>query len=92
MKITKELLETWGACSTERFAAQWPDGAELTLEVVQKALALELDIVWFARHVLSEPLLAEYERRIAIAWAECDRQVAEILIGLLWPEEKEGGA
>lgn len=49
MRITKECLEAESACARQvkEFAREWPDGADLTLENVQRAVALGLDVAWF---------------------------------------------
>ena len=51
MFITKELLELNGACSEHVaiFARQWPKGVEVTLESLNEAHAIGLDIFWLER-------------------------------------------
>jgi hypothetical protein len=57
-----------GACPEQReiFEAEWPSGAEATLENVLRAVELGLDLEW-GRRLFSPTARAEYERQIAFA-------------------------
>ena len=65
MRIMDAMLA--GACreQRERFAAEWPDGAEVTEANVLRAFVLGLDVDWLLSHVLPAPLWAEYQRQRA---------------------------
>ena len=90
-RITLAMLR--GACKDQRaiFKAEWPEGADVTIENVQRAVELGLSLYWgtkwFTPEVLAEyewqtaPLWAEYQRQSAPLWAEYDRQRE-----LLWAE------
>ncbi len=65
--ITRAWLEDRGACHDQvaTFSAEWPDGVEITREALLRAAGLELDLSWFADHVLSAPARQAY--RVALA-------------------------
>ncbi len=65
--ITRAWLEDGDACDDQvaTFSAEWPDGVEITREALLRAAELELDLSWFADHVLSKPARQAY--RVAIA-------------------------
>src|SRR5487761_2419652 len=71
MRITSEMLTEADACDNQAaiFAAEWPDGCEVTPEVAQRAVALGLDLNWAAEHLLPKTALAAYEAARATAWA-----------------------
>ena len=75
MRITKQQLVEKSACSDQVavFTREWPDGVEITLPILERAVALKLDLDWFASRCLTAPALAEYERVRASAWAEYER-------------------
>ena len=54
MRVTIEFLREHNACKDEVaiFETEWPDGAELTLENLLRAVGLGLDIYWLAPRVL----------------------------------------
>jgi hypothetical protein len=81
--ITHEWLVEHGACEDQRavFAAEWPDGVELSEQSLYRAAELGLDLGWLARQYLPTPLWAEYERQEAPLLAEYERQWAP-----LWAE------
>src|SRR5487761_2650295 len=70
MRITPEMLAAACACDNQAaiFAAEWPDGCEVTPEVAQRAVALGLDLNWAAEHLLPKTALAAYEAARATAW------------------------
>ena len=89
-RITLAMLR--GACKDQRaiFKAEWPQGADVTIENVQRAielgLALSWGLRWFTPEAVAEyerqrALLPEYQRQSAQLWAEYDRQRE-----LLWAE------
>ena len=55
-KITKAWLNRRGACldQVENFCEEWPDGAALTRENLQRAVPLNVDIWWLAEGLLTE--------------------------------------
>lgn len=73
--ITKAMLR--GACPEQRkiFLREWPKGAEVTLENVQRAVELGLDLGWGLRW-FTPAARAEYERQVALLWAKYERQMA----------------
>ena len=78
--ITHEWLVEHGACEDQRdvFAAEWPDGVELSEAALLRAADLELDLEWFAEKYFPAPLLAEYRRQEAPLLAEYRRQEAAL--------------
>ena len=72
MRITAEMLRAKGACEERvaTFEKEWPEGTELTLPVAMRALALGLDLSWFAAMFLRGPAWKEYLGAVAQAWAE----------------------
>ncbi len=76
MKITKELLESHGACKEqiEIFAREWPEGVEVTEEACLRAAELGLHLEWAASELLTPKLYAEYERRRDLLYDEYERQ------------------
>ena len=67
--ITKAMLTELGASCDQVgvFYTEWPDGARLTLENLNRANELELDVNWLANNILSAPAWAEYEKVRALA-------------------------
>ena len=84
--ITLPLLR--GACPEQReiFEAEWPRGAEATLENVLRAVELGLSLDW-GRKLFTPAARAEYDRQTATLWAEYYREWA-----LLRDEYKRQGA
>ena len=74
MRITNEMLVKANVCEDQRaiFAAEWPEGCEVTIETAQRAVALKLDLDWAARHLLPERSFAAYCAATAPAWATFD--------------------
>jgi len=70
MRITRTMLEEAEACREQVrvFAGEWPDGCEITIENMKKALALRLDLDWAAENLLCEPARAAYEEARAPAF------------------------
>ena len=81
MRITEQQLVEKSACSDQVavFTREWPDGVEITLPILERAVALKLDLYWFASRFLTAPALAEYDRVTATARAERDRVSATAL-------------
>ena len=63
MKITKRLLQSKGACTSQvvLFAETFPHGTEIT-EAVCLSVADKFDWNWAAQNLLSPESYAEYER------------------------------
>ena len=80
MRVTVKSLRKLRACEDQvaLFAAEWPDGVEVSEAVLLRAAEIGLDLDWWAQRVLSPPLLAEYERQRAPLWAEYERQCAPL--------------
>ena len=77
MKITREWLEGHDACRSQVdiFAAEWPDGVEITEESLNRAVALSLNLDWLAERVLTAPAWAAYRAATATAfWAAFSAQ------------------
>jgi len=70
MKITTELLRKKKACEEQVviFEKEWPNGIEITLESLDKALELELDIDEFANIFLTDLRLKTYIKKYGQAW------------------------
>ena len=47
------------------FREEWPDGAEVTEENLNRAIALGLDIEWFATIFLSDPAMEACRKALA---------------------------
>jgi len=71
-RITLAMLK--GACHEQRhiFLTEWPNGADATLENVQRAQAIGLDLDWGTCWFTPEAR-AEYERGRAAAYVEFQR-------------------
>ena len=71
-RITLAMLK--GACHEQRhiFLTEWPNGADATLENVQRAQAIGLNLDWGTRWFTPEAL-AEYQRVTAAAWLKYER-------------------
>ena len=69
MKITKELFQSKGACSSavEKFASLFPRGVTLTEALCVKHVR-DFDFTWAAQHLLSPTQRAEYERVRGLAF------------------------
>ncbi len=62
MKVTAEQLKAKGACKEQVciFEKEWPDGVEITEEVLARATELHLDLLWFASNFLPAPAREAY--------------------------------
>ena len=81
MRVTANKLRKMGACKEDGidvFAAEWPDGCNLTKKALLRAVEIGLDVDWFAREVLTGVALTEYDKRVALLWAEYDKRVAPL--------------
>lgn len=77
MRVTRDSLTELGAqCQLNVFAAEWPDGVEVSEATLRRATELGLDLTWWAERALPVPIWAEYDRQMALHWAEYDRQMA----------------
>lgn len=67
MKVTVAVLQQADACPTHlrRFAQEWPDGAEVTLDNVLRALELRLSLEWFVNRFFTYAARAAYDAAIA---------------------------
>ena len=81
MRVTRESLAALGACADQlqTFAAEWPDGVEVSEAALLRAAAMGLDLHWWASRAIPAPLRAEFERLRAPLRAEYDRQEAEFV-------------
>ena len=70
MRITAEMLRAKRACEEQvaRFEREWPEGTDLTLPAAMRAVALDLDLNWFAETFLRGPERDEYQKVRAAAF------------------------
>ena len=82
--VTAEMLRKRGAGCHElsRFQAEWPKGAEVTLENLLRAAELDLDLLWWVLNCLPAPLRAALARQMAPLWAALACQVAPLQAAL----------
>ena len=75
--ITKKMLR--GACKKQKaiFVQEWPKGAEATIENVQRAVELGLDLSWGTR-LFTPEAKAEYERQRTPIREAYHRQIAPL--------------
>ena len=73
--VTVEQLQAWNACpkQVQLFFETFGPRAEVTPDTLTRALAVDLNLGWLARRVLSPPVLASLTRTTDAAWAEYDR-------------------
>jgi len=64
MKVTANQLREKGACKNQvlTFKKEWPKGVEITLEVLERAIELKLDLDWFACNFLPAPTWEAYKK------------------------------
>lgn len=76
-KITLDGLYKLGASrncpGVAKFAAMFPDGAELTEESHDRAVAAGLDVEWLGWRILPAPALTDYRRARGAALADYKR-------------------
>ena len=77
MLITTAVLEELDACQTEidRFAAEWPNGAEVNVPNVIRAQDMDLDLVWLAKHLLDTGAYEDCDTALEEPWAAYVRAV-----------------
>ncbi len=77
MYITPEFLRRRGACAEQVYIVEreWPDGAETTVDVLMRALELDVDIQWLAT-LLPRDMRKAYDEATAIAWKAYDEAIA----------------
>ena len=65
MRLTEALLRSCGACEEQVviFAAEWPNGCQVTEATLLRAVELGLNIRSPALELLAAPLLAEFKRQ-----------------------------
>ena len=80
-KVTIALLRSMGAgCpGIAEFERVFPQGAEITLENCIKAAEERLNIVWFARSVLTDLAREEFNKAADLAYAEFNKATAPAL-------------
>ena len=71
MKVTAKQLRAKDACPDQVliFEKEWPNGVEISQEVLQRAVEVHLDLDWFAFTFLPAPAREAYKKAIAPAWA-----------------------
>ena len=81
-KITAEMLlekpaERCEAAAkqVDTFRSEWPDGAEITMENLNRAVELDLDIVWFGRNFCSAIALEALKEVEIPAKEACEKAV-----------------
>jgi len=70
MKVTAKQLRGKDACDkpVDVFQKEWPEGVEITLDVLQRAMELKLDLDWFADSFLPASASEAYEKATTLAW------------------------
>ena len=70
--VTVEQLQDLDACpeQVQLFFETFGPRAEVTPDTLARALAVDLNLGWLARRVLSPPVLASLTRTTDAAWAE----------------------
>lgn len=78
MKVTVKELRDKGACKRQVrvFKKEWPKGVEITLEALERAVELELDLYWFADMFLPTPALADFDKAMELARNELNKVTA----------------
>lgn len=76
MRLTAAMFRSYHACEEQVviFAEEWPEGCEVSVETLLRAIELNLDIDWLACEFLEAPLREEYRRQVTLFWAEYKRQ------------------
>ncbi len=76
--ITAAMLRKAGACRRllAKLAAEWPDGAPVTVEIVTRAIDLGADLHWAVNKLLSAPARRAYDEATAPAQRACDEATA----------------
>ena len=82
MRITTKQLRALGACQKqlEIFAAEWPDGCEITEANILRALALNLAVDWVMPKILPAHLWDEYDAKTAPLLDEYKAKVAHLIM------------
>ena len=70
MYLTTDILYKKNACENQVaiFEKEWPDGVEITVEAILRAIELGLDIDWFADNFLFTPIRKVYTEAMAPVW------------------------
>lgn len=85
MRVTADGLRALGVCEEDvaLFAAEWPDGCEVTAETLARARELGLDVDWWAEEMWGaeylarrDPLWAKYRAKRTALRAECRGKMA----------------
>jgi len=71
-KITADVLRRKGACLDQVaiFAAEWPEGIDVTVANMERAVALKLDMSWFGK-LLDKSRRTAYKTACEQHWAAC---------------------
>ena len=78
MYLTADMLKEKDACNYQVtvFEKEWPDGAEITVEAILRAVELELDLDWFTRQFLPAPVRKAYNEAMTSAQRAYDEVIA----------------
>jgi len=78
MYLTADMLKEKDACNYQVtvFEKEWPDGAEITVEAILRAVELELDLDWFTRQFLPAPVRKVYNEAMTSAQRAYDEVIA----------------
>ena len=73
--ITTQWLRAEGARCDEvtRFAADWPEGAEVTRVNLSRAMRLGYNLAWFAERILTTTTRTKYRRLVLAAGVQCEQ-------------------
>ena len=77
--VTAAQLEDWAACREQvaTFREEWGESVVLTRAVLLRAVALKLDLDWWAHRALGAEPLRVYEEAAADAWRVYNEAMAE---------------
>lgn len=69
MRVTKQLLEEHNTCEDQLiiFESEWPNGVNLTPNVLRRALEIGLNLRWFVNHVLPASVRDDYNKTMDAA-------------------------
>ena len=78
MYLTADMLREKDACEDQVtiFEEEWPDGVEVTVEAILRAVELWLDIDWFVHQFLPAPVRKAYNEAMTSAQRAYDEVIA----------------
>ena len=87
--LTAGKLTEIGACLSEvnKFKAEWPEGAEFTLDNLLRGADLELNMEWLAEEVLEEAHQQTFEDRVDTLYMDLCVAQRALSYSLSYPQE-----